>query len=242
MSTHDYVIDNALTPTFRSDLNSALAAIVSNNSSTSAPTITYENMWWYDTTNDTLKIRNESNSGWISLGFIDQTSSTFTPNQGFIPVRQGGISGTGNNLIYLGWNTNASGILVQVDSGGYLGRMVVNPTTSSTSSPTLLYAPGEAPIYACRAWVNFNGTGTVAIRASGNVTSITDNGAGNYSVNFTTAMIDTNYATVFSHDKSVINASNQWSWHEVVSSSQVKLYIHQGLPIDATTVTASIFR
>lgn len=59
-----------------------------------------------------------------------------------------------------------------------------------------LNASGSAPVFACRAWVNFNGTGTVAIRASGNVSSITDNGTGNYTVNFTTAMPDGNYATV----------------------------------------------
>lgn len=54
---------------------------------------------------------------------------------------------------------------------------------------------GSAAIgYGCRAWVNFNGTGTVAIRASGNVTSITDNGTGDYTVNFTNAMPDANYA------------------------------------------------
>ena len=48
--------------------------------------------------------------------------------------------------------------------------------------------------YKCRAWVNFNGTSTVAIRASGNVSSITDNGTGDYTVNFTTAMADANYS------------------------------------------------
>ena len=48
----------------------------------------------------------------------------------------------------------------------------------------------------CRAWVNFNGTGTIAIRASFNVSSITDNGNGNYTVNFTAAMPDANYAVV----------------------------------------------
>ena len=58
-----------------------------------------------------------------------------------------------------------------------------------------LNATGSAPVFACRAWVNFNGTGTVAIRASGNVSSITDNGTGDYTVNFTTAMPDANYAT-----------------------------------------------
>lgn len=50
--------------------------------------------------------------------------------------------------------------------------------------------------YLAKAWVNFNGIGTVAIRASGNVSSITDNGTGDYTVNFTTAMPDTNYVIV----------------------------------------------
>ena len=58
---------------------------------------------------------------------------------------------------------------------------------------TLFNASGSAPVYACRAWVNFNGTGTVAIRASGNVSSITDNGVGDYTVNFTTAMQDADF-------------------------------------------------
>jgi hypothetical protein len=53
-----------------------------------------------------------------------------------------------------------------------------------------------ATAYGCRAWVNFNGTGTVAIRGSGNVTSITDGGVGTYTVNFTTAMPDANYSFV----------------------------------------------
>lgn len=59
-----------------------------------------------------------------------------------------------------------------------------------------LNASGSAPIYACRAWVNFNGTGTVAIRASGNVTSITDNGTGTYLLNLTTPLEDTSYVLV----------------------------------------------
>ena len=50
--------------------------------------------------------------------------------------------------------------------------------------------------YSCRAWVNFNGTGTPAIRGNGNVTNITDNGTGDYTVNFTTAMTDTNYSAI----------------------------------------------
>lgn len=57
-----------------------------------------------------------------------------------------------------------------------------------------LNASGNAPTYACRAWVNFDGTGTPSIRSSGNVSSITDTGVGNYTVNLATAMPDTNYA------------------------------------------------
>jgi hypothetical protein len=69
-------------------------------------------------------------------------------------------------------------------------------TTPNIDSAQFATVSGTAPIYPCRAWVNFNGTGTVAIRASGNVSSITDNGTGDYTVNFTTAMPDANYSAV----------------------------------------------
>jgi hypothetical protein len=68
-------------------------------------------------------------------------------------------------------------------------------TWDTPIASSLTTATGSAPSYSARAWVNFNGTGTVAIRASGNVTSITDNGVGNYTVNLTTAMPDNNYVT-----------------------------------------------
>lgn len=68
---------------------------------------------------------------------------------------------------------------------------------------------GSAAIgYGCRAWVNFNGTGTIAIRASGNVTSITDNGTGDYTVNFTTALSDANYSTVASCGRNLSNGGS----------------------------------
>ena len=70
---------------------------------------------------------------------------------------------------------------------------LTTPNIDSAQIPTV---SGTAPLYMCRAWVNFNGTGSVAIRASGNVTSITDNGTGDYTVNFTTAMTDANFAVV----------------------------------------------
>ena len=72
---------------------------------------------------------------------------------------------------------------------------------SALNAPTataLSTASGSAPSYSARAWVNFKGTDTVTIRASGNVSSITDNGTGQYTVNFTTAIIDNAYCTQYS--------------------------------------------
>jgi hypothetical protein len=66
----------------------------------------------------------------------------------------------------------------------------------ANTPPTIQDSAGTQIGTFCRAWVNFNGTGTVAIRASFNVSSITDNGTGDYTVNFTTAMPDANYAAV----------------------------------------------
>jgi hypothetical protein len=68
--------------------------------------------------------------------------------------------------------------------------------TNLPAPAALSTASGSAPSYSARAWVNFNGTGTVAIRASGNVSSVSDGGTGNYTVNFSTAMADANYSAV----------------------------------------------
>jgi hypothetical protein len=67
-------------------------------------------------------------------------------------------------------------------------------TGNSATATALTTASGSAPSYSARAWVNFNGTGTIAIRGSANVSSITDNDVGDFTVNFTTAMSDANYA------------------------------------------------
>lgn len=80
-------------------------------------------------------------------------------------------------------NTAGAIDLFQIASGGNIASVIAGGTT-------LL------PHYGARAWVNFNGTGTVAIRGSGNVSSVTDNGTGEYTVNFSTAMPDANYAGV----------------------------------------------
>ncbi len=70
---HDYVIDNSTGANVRQDINNALAAIVSNNSSSSQPTTRYAYMWWADTTTGILKIRNSANDGWVELLQLDGT-------------------------------------------------------------------------------------------------------------------------------------------------------------------------
>jgi hypothetical protein len=78
---------------------------------------------------------------------------------------------------------------------GASGSWGIDITGNAATATKLSTASGSAPSYSARAWVNFNGTGTVAIRASGNVSSITDNGTGDYTVNFTTAMPDADYCS-----------------------------------------------
>jgi hypothetical protein len=113
-------------------------------------------------------------SGSTGIAGVDGSAST--------PALQGTDTNTG---VYFG----ADSILFS-EGGTKVGEF--------DSSGNLQFNSGYGSVavaYGCRAWVNFNGTGTVAIRASGNVTSITDNGTGDYTVNFTNAMPDANYAT-----------------------------------------------
>jgi hypothetical protein len=96
----------------------------------------------------------------------------------------------------------------------------------------------------CRAWVNFNGTGTVAIRASFNVSSITDNGTGDYTVNFTNAMPDANYTM-----QATANFNSGISWiaapyqGTTPTASQFRIQlINSGVVADLTYISTAIFR
>ena len=111
---------------------------------------------------------------------------------------QGGATGTGT-VTLLAPSTSTNRTINLPDSNGTMA--------TAESTLTQFNASGSAPVYACRAWVNFNGTGTVAIRASGNVSSITDNGVGDYTVNFATAMPDTNYSPFASSESNPANSA-----------------------------------
>jgi hypothetical protein len=112
------------------------------------------------------------------------------------------------------------------------------------SSANLQFNSGYGSVataYACRAWVNFNGTGTVAIRASGNVSSITDGGVGIYTVNFTTAMPDANYAVTGAVGIGFNGGESLNPVTLTTSSVQVDTTINAA-KVDRANVNVAIFR
>jgi hypothetical protein len=120
-------------------------------------------------------------------------------------------------------------------------------TTPNIDSAQFATVSGTAPIYPCRAWVNFNGTGTVAIRASGNVSSITDNGTGDYTVNFTTAMPDANYSAVLTvgNDSTSTGAGLFSTKLDTLLSGSVRFKVGRpdnGVLSDSALSSVAIFR
>jgi hypothetical protein len=96
-----------------------------------------------------------------------------------------------------------------------------------------------------KAWVNFNGTGTVAIRASYNVTSITDNGTGDYTVNFTTALTDANYAVTGNAGFGTTSLASPSFGIGTLATSSARIFINGSVSataFDYNFVTAVIFR
>lgn len=96
-------------------------------------------------------------------------------------------------------------------------------------------------VYTAKAWVNFNGTGTVAIRASGNVSSITDNGTGDYTLNFTNAMPDANYANLATCTQGATGYIATGGTRATTTCG-VKTFGQAGSSADATDVHFTVFR
>ena len=143
-----------------------------------------------------------------------------------------------------------SSVVISGDTSGAitLAAPAVAGTTTLTLPATTGTVLNDATVGVCRAWVNFNGTGTVAIRASFNVTSITDNGTGDYTVNITNALVDANYSFFGSAGQTAaatvpamlgINRDNL-----VYSTTAIRLYniTGAGTPLDSAYLNVSIFR
>ena len=222
MAQHDYNIGDQNGFDFLVDLNNALSAIATNNAGSFEPNPTFAHMLWFDTNNDLMKVRNESNSAWVVVAKKD--------GSGWTPYRQGTALGTASvqpDDRYAHRSNNLSDLGSATTARANLGVRVIN-------------ASGSAPLFACRAWVNFSGTGTGG--ASGNVSSITDNGVGHYTVNFTIAMEDANYCVVGTCDDTGANASGTLMWEESNVDNTVILIKNDTGPVDANRAFVAIFR
>jgi hypothetical protein len=174
----------------------------------------------------------------------------FTPN----------ASGTGTfSIASPGTNTDrtltlpdATGTVVLADATQTLTNKSIDATqltgnVAAARITTALNASGSAPVFACRAWVNFNGDNG-SIRASGNVSSVTYNGVGQSTVNFTTAMPDANYSGVCSAHGANFGSgrqSNAFPYYLGYSTGSVVIYYGNTVNAAAencTVVNVAIFR
>ena len=142
MSQHDFVIDNQSFPATRTDLNAAILAVASNSSGATAPTTTYANQFWYDTSTNILYIRNEANDGWVSVITLDasMTASASELNQ-LDAITRGSI-------LY----GNASGATARLAAGGASTVLTSDGTDISWSAAgggvptgTVIYHAANTP-------------------------------------------------------------------------------------------------
>jgi hypothetical protein len=188
-------------------------------------------------------------SGNVGIG---TTSPVNLTGQKSVTINSSGVARTDYQIS----GTTQGFVLVE---SGYLG--IYTPSTQYlslgtndtermriTSAGLLQFNSGYGSVataYGCRAWVKFNGTGTPAINGSGNVTSITDNGTGDYTINFTTALVDTNYSVVLGNNYSgtvafcAINPNSP-----IYSTTQVKIQVvdRNGSAQDTSILNAAILR
>lgn len=157
MAQHDQVIADQLFPNTRTDLNSALAALFSNNSGGSAPSVTVAYQWWLDATNGILKIRNSTNTAWINV-FDLNTASTYAPGPTG-PTGPTGPAGPAGTPDYS---------LTVLKAGDTMTGTLSAPTVSATaliSTSTLTGAPAGATF---DSWVKLQNALTVSQAALDN--------------------------------------------------------------------------
>jgi len=142
---------------------------------------------------------------------------------------------------------NGSGTITGISAGGLPDGSITNDDLAGSIADAKLSGT------TCKAWVNFNGTSTVAIRASFNVSSITDNGTGDYTVNFTTALADANYVVAgacryadgsATSAMRVISIASTGTLAAAMTTSSVRLgtTFANGSLEDVQVVTVAIFR
>jgi hypothetical protein len=202
------------------------------------------------TTGGTERVRVDS-SGNVGIG-----TSSPTTISGYQSLT---VNGSTSGLISVKYNGTDGGYIYSdsssfnFDSKAATPNLVFKSDGSEKmridSSGNLKFNSGYGSVataYGCRAWVNFNGTGTPSITGSGNVTSITDNGTGRYTINFTTAMPDTVYAAIgsckdYDNSRSVI-FNEDYSNSRTSSSFPCQIMTSSNAAYDTTIISAAFFR
>lgn len=173
-----------------------------------------------------------------------------------VPIANGGTGQTTASTAFNALKQAATDTLTGVVELATTAESQAGTDTTRVITPSTMRdgfnASGSAPVYACRSWVNFDGTGTPSIRASGNVTSITDNGTGNFTVNFTTALSDINYSVVACGSANYGTrastgfsiATNSTSWAEVApTTSAIRIAMSDSAGVyDPKYAYVAIFR
>lgn len=163
MATHDYVIANGTGAAVRSDLNNALAAIVTNNSSSTEPATTYAFQWWADTTNTLLKIRNAANSAWVTVGDYSTANLGLLTTSSASSTYLAKAGGTVTGALEIG--TTGSLVFEGSTADGFETTLAVtDPTADNTI--TLPNSSGTVPL------LSLAQTFTAAQR--GTITALTD--------------------------------------------------------------------
>jgi hypothetical protein len=193
-------------------------------------------------------------SGNVGIGTSSPSFATFSSSSSGLEIKSANTYG----VLRLGGDTGEFYVGSGLSSAAWVWNQSDSPLIFGTndteraridSSGNFQMNSGYGSVataYGCRAWVNFNGTGTVAIRASGNVSSLTDLGTGSYQVNFTTAMPDANYSVATSamgQSSATQFVSNTYRT-DSFATTNVKVFVTDlnGPALDSSIVTAAVFR
>jgi len=174
MSQNDFTIANQGFPAFRADLNSALQALASNSSGATAPSTTFSNMWWYDSANNIMYIRNEDNDAWIKFAELDQANDKFVLS-GTLQLDDGSASApalTFNSDTNMGIYRGGTDILKFVTAG--TDAVTIDASQDVTLAGSLNFADSEKAIFGAgsdlqiyhdglNSYIKDNGTGSLVL-------------------------------------------------------------------------------
>jgi len=178
-----------------------------------------------------------------STSEVNGTTTTGTITSGTTSLTVASASGITSGMYVVGEGITPGTTVSSIVSTTV--TLSANANATLSSDPVTFYSASKIVTPAviggqlCKAWVNFNGTSTVAIRASYNVSSITDNGATDYTVNFTTAMADANYA-VAATAGGAANAGFNRTAEDLTARTTSAVRFYTGA--DAPQVNVAVFR